>query len=84
MCAEHKIWSVWANFLQHWGIDKFMTIFLESAGPLSILSAQIIYVSQPLLKYSIPDTHLNAMASLLENQHERQAFIDYLREVEDK
>jgi hypothetical protein len=83
MCAEQKIWSVWANFLQHWGIHKSIAIFLESAGTLSVLSGQILYVGQPLLKHSIPDTHLHAMVSICENQHERQAFIDYLREVED-
>ena len=84
MHVDHRIWRIWANFLQQWGIDDWAVTFLESAGLLTIIGAQIIYLSQPLLRNTFPEGHLNAMASLLEDEKKSQAFVTYLREAQLK
>ena len=54
--------------------------FLEAIGPLNLLGAQIIYVGQPLLDLVLPESHLNALADLLENPEETRAFTKFLRQ----
>ena len=82
MHADQRIWRIWANFLQHWCIDDWIVWFLESAGLLTIIGAQIIYISQPILRNTFPEGHLDAMASLLEDKKKSQAFVSYLREAQ--
>jgi len=81
MSSDQHIWRVWASILQRWGVEEWVASFLEATGPLAILGAQVVYISQPLLRHSIPEDHLDALARLLEDSTHIRAFVDFLREA---
>jgi hypothetical protein len=53
--------------------------FLEAAGPLALIGAQVIYAGQPILRDFIPAAHLRALTIMLEDNTQRDAFINSLR-----
>lgn len=80
MIANQHIWRVWTDFLHRWGVDKQVATFLEASGPLTVLGAQVVYIAQPALTGLFPASHLQALAEVLEDSTQTQAFADYLRE----
>jgi hypothetical protein len=80
MSENPPIWINWARTLQHWGIDKGVASLLESAGSLSILFAQLLYLSQPILAGAVSHQSLEVFARVLENPVERQKFVRHLQE----
>jgi len=82
MERNRHIWRYWARNLQQWGLTKWVATLLEAFGPLTIIGAQFIYISQPLLSRSMPGEQLDGLARLLEDSSTTHAFIDYLRETD--
>lgn len=80
MNADQNIWWVWANAIRRWGMEEWVASFLDAAGPLTVLGAQAVYIGQPLLEHVLPGSHLNALARLLEDTTQTQAFTTLLRE----
>ena len=80
MIANHHIWRVWAKNLHRWGLKDLAAAFLEAAGPLTIVGAQAVYVSQPFFNNMVPGGHWQALAELLEDRSQREAFVAVLRE----
>ena len=80
MSENQPIWINWARTLQHWGINKGVASLLEAAGSLSVLLAQLLYLSQPLLSGAVSPRSLDAFARVLENPVDRQEFVAVLRE----
>jgi hypothetical protein len=80
MDTNHHIWRVWANALHRWGLENLVASFLEAAGPLTLIGAQMIYVGQPILNGIVPDGHLKALTSVLEDDGQREEFVACLRE----
>ena len=68
-------WSQWADSLRRLKLDGLAAWFLEAAGPLTVLGAQALYMSQPF----IGGEKLDSLASMLEEDEETQAFARYLR-----
>jgi hypothetical protein len=56
-----------------------MATFLDTAGPLAILGAQLVYLGQPFLRGHTSSSHLQAIADVLEDTDKRKAFVSYLR-----
>ncbi len=83
MNQDRRIWRVWASFLQQWGVEEWVAATLEALGPLSILGAQAVLISQPLLSRIVPNDHLDALAELLEEPVQTHAFVTYLREASE-
>jgi hypothetical protein len=81
MSADQDIWQVWARTLQRWGVTERVAVLLETAGPLTILGAQIVYVSQPFIGWVMPDDHMDALSRLLEDSAQTQEFVNFLREA---
>jgi hypothetical protein len=79
MNADRHIWQVWEGALRRWEVKDLVISFLESAGPLSLVIAQFIYIGQPLLASLFPKINPGALASMLEDDRLRQAFMDLLR-----
>lgn len=77
---RHK-WQGWAQSLHRWGVQAVVASLIEAAGPLTFLGAQVIYFSQPIFDGLDRHGHLKALANMLEDTHESQAFVQYLREV---
>ena len=80
MDTNHHIWRVWTNNLHRWGLQNLVASFLEAAGPLALIGAQFVYVGQPILDTFVPAGHLQALAGVLEDDNQRQAFVACLRE----
>ena len=68
-------WSQWADSLRRLKLDGLAAWFLEAAGPLTVLGAQAVYMTQPFLG----GKKLDSLASMLEEDEETQAFARYLR-----
>ena len=81
MDSDKNLWWVWARFLQRWGTRELVASILEATGPFSILGAQIIHIGNPFFNQSISGEHLQALARLLEDENQKQAFIDFLWEA---
>ena len=79
---NHTIWAVWANCLQNWGLGNLVAVLLETAGPLKLLGAQLVYLGQPTLKGLLPNEQLSALATLLENDTYSSSFAKILQEEE--
>jgi hypothetical protein len=80
MQPDRTFWPEWARLLQRWGLDGLTAALLESAGPLTILLAQLVYFSQPFLRGVLPGSRLQALALLFEDQEESRSFATFLRE----
>lgn len=81
MDEDQQIWRSWASILQRWGLEQWAASILEAAGPLSVLGAQAVYLSAPLLKNILPTAQLGTLARTLEDANQTQAFISCLREA---
>ncbi len=73
-------WPGWAEFLRRRGLEGLAAWALEAAGPLTVLGAQFLYLGSPLLRPALSDGQINAIAGLLEDHREAQAFAAFLRE----
>jgi hypothetical protein len=78
--ADGHDWHIWSQALHRWGIGDWAASLLEAAGPLTLLGAQAIYITGPLLRSFTTEDNLNVMARLLEEPDLTQAFARYLRE----
>lgn len=73
-------WSAWAESLRRLKLDGIAAWVLEAGGPLTVLGAQALYMSQPFLG----GEKLGSLAQMLEEDEEVQAFARYLRAGEPK
>jgi len=80
MIPDHPFWEVWIKTLRQWGMQSLVASVLEAAGPLTMLGAQMIYLSQPVLNGIMPGRQVDALATLLEDPVETRQFIVFLRE----
>jgi hypothetical protein len=81
MDSDQQIWRVWAQTLRRWGVQEMIAAFLEAAGPLALLGAHALYLTQPFLKGALPAGHIEALARMLEEPDQARAFATLLREV---
>jgi len=68
-------WSHWAESLRRFKLDGLASWVLEAGGPLTILGAQALYISQPFLG----GKSWSSLAHMLEEDEEAQAFARYLK-----
>lgn len=80
MHSDRYLWQAWASRLQRLGVTSFVAAFLDAGGALNIITAQLVYLSQPFLQWFIPRSQLEDLARLLEEPDSVHAFADYLRE----
>lgn len=71
-------WSYWAETLRRLKLDGLASWLLEAGAPLTVLGAQMLYLSQPFLG----GKRWNSFAHMLEEDDEAQAFARYLRQEE--
>jgi hypothetical protein len=74
---------MWADRLKDWGMGEFAASILEALGPINLVGAQLVYISQPVLDDIFPAEHLNALANLLEEPGQTKVFVNVLREVDE-
>jgi hypothetical protein len=75
LMQSQTAWSHWAESLRRLKLDGLVAWLLEAGAPLTVLGAQAVYMSQPF----VGGKQLNALAHMLEEEEETQAFARYLR-----
>jgi hypothetical protein len=76
MQTPRAYWPAWAERLRYWKLDAFAAWLLEAGGPLTLLGSQALYFSSPFLGRD----QIEALAHMLEEDDEVDAFARYLRE----
>ena len=71
----HTDWSKWVETLRRYKLDGLASWLLEAGAPLKLLGAQALYISQPF----VGGKQFEAIANMLEDEEETQAFAHYLR-----
>lgn len=77
---KYEFWRIWADHLQRWGLENFAAGFLEAAGPINLVLAQVVYLGQPFFPSPAAQEQFRAFAGLLEDRTETQSFVSFLRE----
>jgi hypothetical protein len=78
MDSTKVFWPAWIDSVQRSGLHKWVTFLLESAGPLNILGAQLLYLGQPFFEAGAAQ-NLQAIGRMLEDKEETLAFVSYLK-----
>ena len=76
MTTSRAYWPVWAERLEKWNLTTFTAWLLEAGGPLTLLGSQALYFMRPLLG----GKQIEALAHILEEDDEVQAFANFLRD----
>lgn len=76
MESPRAFWPEWAGFLRQRGLHGLAAWLLDASGPLAVIGAQVLYLGQPFVQ----NRHVDALARLLEDDNEAQAFAAFLRE----
>lgn len=77
---HQEVISRWAGLLQNWKLHQLAAALLEAAGPLNIVGAQLVYLTQPLLNDFLDNGSLSSLAWMLEERDQTKNFIQLLRE----
>jgi len=80
MNADQQIWWKWTKSLQQMGIAEWVASLLEIAGPLTLVAAQVVYFSQPIIDLIMPQWHPDSLARMLEDKSNVSIFVSHLRE----
>jgi hypothetical protein len=74
MKSTREYWPRWAEALRHYQLHELTASLLDAAGPLALLGAQALYVGRAF----IVNDQLTALAEMLEEESEAQAFASFL------
>ncbi|MCB9135352.1 MAG: hypothetical protein H6636_07990 [Anaerolineales bacterium] len=77
---QEQIWQTWAEHLRRWRLGSFAAWFLDSASPVHLVGAQLVYVGQPLLEAFVSQGQVKALATILEQPAQARALAAFLRE----
>lgn len=72
----------WIQELYKLRLHNLAAAFLEALGPVNLLGAQLVYLSQPILSPFISQEQSQDFASILEDPSETEVFIKALRDYE--
>jgi hypothetical protein len=82
MSSKGVVSERFAHRLQSVGMDKLAAFLLDAAGPLTLFSAQILFLIEPLLQTF--NTPVGDLARLLEDPTQVSALVERLREEGEK
>jgi len=80
MSTSQAFRQKWVHKLRNLGVTELSAALLEAFSPVTLIGAQLIHVSQPILSTFVPSTRLEGLLELLEDRKSYQAFIHDLRE----
>ena len=72
----------WIKKLYNLRLQNLTATFLEALGPMNLLGAQLVYLSQPVLSPFISKDQSQDFAKILEDPSETALFIEALRNYE--
>lgn len=74
MESSREYWVRWAESLRKYQLQEVAASFLEATSPFAVLGAQVIHFGGAF----VGSQQLSALANLLEDESESQAFASYL------
>lgn len=74
MKSSREFWHRWAESLRRYQLHDLVASFLEAGSPFALLGAQAIYFSGGFIR----SDQLTALAELLEDEAEANAFASFL------
>jgi hypothetical protein len=74
MKSTREYWPRWAESLRHYQLHELTASLLEAASPLALLGAQALYFGRVFMV----NDQLTALAEMLEEESETQAFATFL------
>lgn len=74
MDSPREYWPRWAQSLRRYQLHEIVASLLEAGSPLAFLGAQAIYFGRVFAS----NDQLNALANMLEEDSETQAFASFL------
>ncbi|MCX7607745.1 MAG: hypothetical protein N2049_00810 [Anaerolineales bacterium] len=77
-----SVWIRWGETLRYYNLHKFAVWLLEVLGPVNVLLAQFLHAFSPLLRPTVPESHLLTLLAVLEDPQETLAFTHFLKEME--
>ncbi len=80
MQEDRAYWPAWAQFLQDRGAREIVASLLEGAGPLRIITSQLMFAGVPFLGSGGAAHQWQALADLLDDQEKTTSFVSFLRE----
>ena len=81
MNSDQQTWRIWADLLHRWGWDERAADLLESASPLALVGAQLVFFSHPVLQLFFSDEQIEAFARILENPEQARQLSEFIRKV---
>jgi hypothetical protein len=72
----------WIKTLYKLHLHHLTATILEALGPINLLGAQLVYISQPILSPLIPPEQSRDLAKILEDPMHTTEFISALRSYE--
>jgi hypothetical protein len=78
MQSSREFWVRWAESLRRYQLQDVVASVLEGTSPLALLGAQVIYFSGGFVK----NDQLTALATMLEDEKEAQAFASFITQSE--
>lgn len=78
MQVNHHKWHQWAQYLQRNHLMGMFRFLLDATGPVRIIAAQSLLLAQPFFHHS----SLGDLATLLEDQEQSTAFLEYINNKE--
>jgi hypothetical protein len=82
MSSKGVVSERFAHRLQSAGMDKLAAFLLDAAGPLTLFSAQFLFLIEPLLQGF--NTPVGDLARLLEDPTQVSALVERLREESER
>lgn len=82
MMNSQVVWQEWITKIQSGGYAHLCATLMDAFSPIALLSAQILYVGQPVLSTLTPAHHLTGLIELLEDRQAYKSFTCKLREKE--
>ena len=80
---QPEYWQVmqgWAERLKQWRLHQITASLLEAGGPLKIIGAQLVFISQPMFSGLLSSDRLDLLAEILEEPEKTNTFVQFLRE----
>jgi len=75
-----EVMKSWADRLQQWRLNQVTAALLEAGGPLKLIGAQLVFISQPFFSGVLSSGRLDLLAGILEEPEQTDRFIRFLRE----
>jgi hypothetical protein len=81
MDHSQAVWQEWITRIQSWWLANLCATLMDGLSPIALLSAQVLYLGQPIIGPFLATRQLNGLIDLLEDPQAYQVFTHELRKA---